>query len=235
VVATDQALLMNQARTNGIAGLIDLPGVPAINLVLGLYNYKPSQKVVDQVTAQQTKSIQAQGAQGQQLLDDIDTYLAGINTRMAAAQPTAPPFTRTDIYALNAIKAQFLGQGGGNEVANALFLDSLRAKLGNKDGDAAFEDLRGRNDPEATYTTSSAKALPKVSGYRGSNVEAIVALRPDDAHRYDGCPMLSALPDALTVSARTMGERLLARMRRARLPRRATAVYPHNAAPRSSS
>ena len=64
---------------------------------------------------------------------------------------------------------------------------------------------------------------------------AIVALRPDDAHRYDGCPMLSALPDALTVTAPTMGERLFATIGRARLPRRATAVHRHNAAPRSSS
>ena len=43
-VATDQSLLLNQARTNGVAGLIDLPGVPAINLVLGLYNYKPQRE-----------------------------------------------------------------------------------------------------------------------------------------------------------------------------------------------
>ena len=66
---------------------------------------------------------------------------------------TAPttPITRTDIYALNAVKGQFLGEGGGNEVNNALFLDALRTKLGDKTGDQAFEDLRGRNDLEAAY------------------------------------------------------------------------------------
>jgi hypothetical protein len=58
-VATDQALLLNQARYNGVAGLIDLPGVPAINLVLGLYSYTPSAKVVKQATDLQTKSIEA--------------------------------------------------------------------------------------------------------------------------------------------------------------------------------
>jgi hypothetical protein len=64
---------------------------------------------------------------------------------------------------------------------------------------------------------------------------AIVALRPDDAHRYDGCPMLSALPGAPTVSAPTKGERLLAMVRRVRLPRLGAATHPHNPAPRSSS
>jgi acyl-homoserine lactone acylase PvdQ len=157
-VATDQSLLLNQARYNGVAGLIDLPGVPAINLVLGLYNYTPTKKVVADATALQTKAIAAQGAQGKQLLDDIDTYLAGINARMQVAQPTLPPFTRTDIYALNAIKSQFLGEGGGQEVDNALFLDSLRAKLGAKTGDKAFADLRARNDPEASVTTSKSYA-----------------------------------------------------------------------------
>ena len=86
-VATDQSLLLNQARNNGVAGLIDMPGVPAINLVLGLYDYKPSSKVVKEATAQQTKAIEAEGAQGKQLLNDIDTYLAGINARMPVAQP----------------------------------------------------------------------------------------------------------------------------------------------------
>src|SRR5918997_1529420 len=36
VTAEDRSLLLNQARDNGIAGAIDVPGVPAIQLVLGL-------------------------------------------------------------------------------------------------------------------------------------------------------------------------------------------------------
>ncbi|MCZ4491355.1 MAG: penicillin acylase family protein [Conexibacter sp.] len=174
-VATDQSLLLNQARSNGIAGLIDLPGVPAINLVLGLYTYKPTAKVVAAATALQDKSIAAQGTQGRQLLDDIDTYLVGINTRMAESQPTAPKFTRTDIYSLNAIKSQFLGEGGGQEVDNAEFLSSLRAKMGAKVGDQAFEDLRARNDPEATVTTS--KKYANQTAVSVSNPAGLVRLK----------------------------------------------------------
>ena len=154
VVAEDRSLLIDQARSNGVAGLIDMPGVPAIQLVLGLYSYKPSKQVVDEVTAQQTKSILAQGADGKRLLDDIDTYVAGLNAWYSVHKPDSPPITRTDIYALNAVKAQFLGQGGGEEIPNASMLDGLRHKLGSARGTQAYEDLRGRNDPETPTTTS---------------------------------------------------------------------------------
>ena len=154
VEAEDRNLLLDQARFNGVAALIDIPGVPAIQLLLGLYNYTPTAKVVRDATALQTRSIRAQGAQGAQLLRDIDVYLAGINRWYSANKPTAPRFTRTDIYALNAIKSQYLGQGGGEEIANAQFLDALRQKLGATRGDEAYEDLRGRNDPETATTTT---------------------------------------------------------------------------------
>jgi acyl-homoserine lactone acylase PvdQ len=204
-VATDQALLLNQARFNGVAGLIDLPGVPAINLVLGLYNYKPTAKVVAQATALQDKSIAAEGAQGKQLLNDIDTYLAGINTRMGQSQPTAPKFTRTDIYALNAVKSQFLGEGGGREVDNALFLSSLRAKLGAKTGDHAFEDLRARNDPESTVTTT--KKYPNQTSVSVSRPSGLVRLRKGSfKNSFVRLPGAKAVP----AKAASVGKRQLA-------------------------
>jgi acyl-homoserine lactone acylase PvdQ len=164
VTAQDRSLLLDQARANAVASLIDMPGVPAIQLVLGLYTYKPTKKVLDEATALQTKSIEAQGAPGRQLLSDIDVYLAGINLWYSQNRPSTAPFTRTDIYALNGLKSQFLGQGGGEEVANAQFLDAARSKLGATRGDEAYEDLRGRYDPEtATTTTRSFPDQTKVS------------------------------------------------------------------------
>jgi acyl-homoserine lactone acylase PvdQ len=208
-VATDQSLLLNQARYNGVAGLIDMPGVPAINLVLGLYNYKPTAAVLKQATDLQTKAIQAQGADGKQLLNDIDTYLAGINARMQVAQPTSPPFTRTDIYALNAIKSQFLGEGGGQEVDNALFLDQLRSKLGSKTGDEAFEDLRARNDPEATYTTS--KAAPADTNVSVAKPAGMVRLKSGTfKNSYIKLPGASASAAAKAARATDTGKRQLA-------------------------
>ncbi len=164
VAATDQNLLLNQARTNGVAGLIDLPGVPAINLILGLYQFQPTAKVLKEAEDLQTKNILKQGVRGKQLLNDIDTYIAGANVRLAESSPTTKKLSRIDIYSLNAVKAQFLGEGGGNETNNAQFLDGLRSKLGKKRGDGAFADLQARNDPEAAVTTgNSFKAQTKVS------------------------------------------------------------------------
>jgi acyl-homoserine lactone acylase PvdQ len=175
VVASDRSLLLDQARANAVAALIDMPGVPAIQLVLGLYAYKPTKKVLDEATAQQTKSIEAQGAEGRQLLSDIDVYLAGINLWYSQNSPTAAPFTRTDIYALNALKSQYLGQGGGEEVANASFLDAARSKLGATHGNEAYEDLRGRYDPEtATTTTRSFPDQTKVSVSKPRGIVRIV-------------------------------------------------------------
>jgi len=154
VMAADRTLLLDQARNNGIAGAIDVPGAPAIALVLGLYDYQPTAKVRAQVTRRQDAALEAAGPDGRKVLQDIDTYLVGINKWYAANRPTAKPFERADVYALNAIKAQFLGQGGGQEVENALFLDAARDKLGARRGSRVYEDLRQRNDPETSVTTT---------------------------------------------------------------------------------
>jgi acyl-homoserine lactone acylase PvdQ len=155
VTAADRSLLLNQARYNGIASLADLPGVSGINLVLGLYDYQPSKSVSDAATKQQTDALNAAGAQGKQVLRDIDIYLVGINKWYAANQPSAKPFTRTDIFATNGIKAQFLGEGGGEEISNALFLDAARTTLGTTNGNEAYTNMRGRYDPETMVTTTN--------------------------------------------------------------------------------
>ena len=62
--------------------------------------------------------------------------------------------TRADIFAINAVKGQYLGEGGGQEVQNALFLDAERAELGERVGARVYEDLRQRNDPETSTTTA---------------------------------------------------------------------------------
>jgi len=154
VVAADRNLLLDQARDNGIAAAIQLPGAPAIRLVLGLFQYRPTAKLRRQVTRQQDAALKAAGTAGRQVLRDIDTYLVGINKWYAANRPDARRFDRADIYALNAIKSQFLGEGGGEEVENALFYDAARDRFGRKRGSAVYEDLRQRNDPETATTTS---------------------------------------------------------------------------------
>ena len=54
MLAEDRSLLLDQARDNGIAAAIDIPGVSAIELVRGLYTYKPTAKVRAEVERKQT-------------------------------------------------------------------------------------------------------------------------------------------------------------------------------------
>src|SRR3954447_18728093 len=134
-------------------------------------------------------------------------YVAGINARLQATKSTSPKFTRSDIYALNAIKAQFLGEGGGEEVDNALFLDALRSKLGAKSGDKAFEDLRARNDPEATYTTS--KAAPNQTDVSVSKPSGMVR-RKRGSFKNSFIKLPGAPASAAAARVSNTGERQLA-------------------------
>jgi acyl-homoserine lactone acylase PvdQ len=166
-IAEDRNLLLNQARYDGLVAEIDVPNVNAIDLISNVDQFEPS-KQTESIVAQQTKVLRQQGAKGRQLLHDMDTFLDGINTWYAANQPSMPRFTRNDIYAFNAVKAQFLGQGGGQEPQNAQFLGGLQHRFGDKRGLSMFEDLRDRNDPDTRTTIrKSAPYNPLSSSRKG--------------------------------------------------------------------
>ena len=204
--ATDRSLLLDQARYNGIAGAIDLPGATAITLVLGLFDYQPTAAVRRQVTRQQDRALKAAGPDGRQVLRDIDTYLKGINLWYAQNRPDAKPFERADIYALNAIKAQFLGEGGGTEVENALFLDAARDRLGKRRGTQAYEDLRQRNDPETSTTT--AKAAPHQTTVSAARPKGLVRLEKG-TFRSSGIELPGSTASAAAAPARAKASNVL--------------------------
>ena len=120
-----------------------------------LYQFEPTAQT-NAIVERQTDVIRAAGPKGEQLLRDIDTYLDG-HQRVVRGQPARrrAPFTRVDIYAINAIKGQFLGQGGGAEPLNSEFLDGLRSRFGTRRAAGIFEDLRARNDPDTDTTLST--------------------------------------------------------------------------------
>ncbi len=141
IAAEDRGLLLTQARYNARVAAIDAPGLSAIGLVTQLKSFVPSQQTED-VVAKQTKVLKKAGKEGKAVLADIDTYVKGINYYLSIHSPSAAPFTRNDIYALNALKGQFLGQGGGDEARRSEFLGGLQKKLGKKKGMSVFNDLR---------------------------------------------------------------------------------------------
>src|SRR6185503_11469419 len=92
--------------------------------------------------AKQTSVLEDAGPEGQAVLHDIDVFISGINDYRASQGSTITPWTRNDVYALNALKGQFVGQGGGDEARRSEFLSGLQQRLGRKKGLSVFNDLR---------------------------------------------------------------------------------------------
>jgi acyl-homoserine lactone acylase PvdQ len=163
VEAEDQGLLLSEARYLSYLAAIDAPGLNAVSLIGNLGSFTPSKQAAS-VVSQQTKALDAAGTEGQAVLHDIDVYLEGINAYLFSHGYTGAPFTRTDIYAFNALKDQFVGEGGGQQAANGEFLASLEQRLGAKKGFKVWNDLREANDPEAPVSvpgTARFQAPPK--------------------------------------------------------------------------
>jgi acyl-homoserine lactone acylase PvdQ len=154
VMAEDRGLLLQEARYDSELAAIDAPGVSAIGLISSVTSFKPTAQLQATV-AKQTNVLLAAGAKGRDVLHDIDVYLQGINAYLAAHDHTlgpfsnVPNFTRTDIYAFNALKDQFVGEGGGQQAVNGEFLASLQQRLGATKGMEVWNDLREAHDPEA--------------------------------------------------------------------------------------
>jgi acyl-homoserine lactone acylase PvdQ len=78
------------------------------------------------------------------------------------------PFTRVDIYAVNALAGQIFGQGGGDETRRSMLLDGLRSELGAAAGTRVWNDLSEQLDDDTPVTISKRfpyEAVPaKASG-----------------------------------------------------------------------
>ncbi len=147
VLAEDRGLLLGEARHISRLAAIDAPGLSAINLIGNLASFTPSAQTERELSGQ-TAALLAAGAKGRDVLHDIDVYLEGINAYFAA-HGGGTPYTRTDIYAFNALKDQFVGEGGGNQAANSELLSALERGLGARRGHSVWNDLREAYDPEA--------------------------------------------------------------------------------------
>jgi acyl-homoserine lactone acylase PvdQ len=115
------------------------------------------------------------GPDGQQVVDDAASYVAGINLYIDEAKlnvtlmpgeyaaidrPLGPdPWKVTDLLATASLIGGILGQGGGNQLSWAQILVGFRHRFGRSTGTTLWTDWRERNDPEAP-TTVTRKAFP---------------------------------------------------------------------------
>ncbi len=108
------------------------------------------------------------GAQGSQIVADVDQYIAGINQYISEAKldptklpgeyaaigrPLGPdPFKPADLIATAALVGGIFGKGGGEELQFSQLADALEARFGRKTGDRVFSGFRAAEDPEAPVT-----------------------------------------------------------------------------------
>jgi acyl-homoserine lactone acylase PvdQ len=169
VIAEDRGLLLQQARYNARVAAVGAPGLSAISLVAGLKTFVPSAQTEREV-AKQTQVLQKAGKKGRRLVHDIDVYVSGINAYLKASHAAAAPWTRNDVYALNALKGQFLGQGGGDEVRRSEFLAGLQQRLGAQRGLAVFDDLRQRDPGDHPASIGGSFPYGRVPASTSGNV-----------------------------------------------------------------
>jgi acyl-homoserine lactone acylase PvdQ len=147
-LAQDRALLLEQVRYNARVAVVDVPGLNAIRLVVGLKSFVPSAQTEREVAKEAKILRKRYGRRGRRFLHDIDVFVKGINTQYRRADNPARPWTRNDVIAVNAIKSELFGEGGGGEVNAAQMLDGLQDILGAERGLSVWDDLRQRQDPE---------------------------------------------------------------------------------------
>lgn len=199
IAAEDRGLLLSQARFNSRVAAIDAPGLDALSLISDLEDFQPSAQTEAEV-AKQTQVLEAAGPEGEAVLHDIDVFITGINDYLAANSPSTEPFTRNDIYALNALKGQFVGQGGGDEARRSQFLGGLIERLGKKKGMSVFNDLRQFKNRELATSVDGRfpyGSIPKKA--KGS-----VVLDPDSFTSTPAASNARPVPHRTTTASNTL-------------------------------
>jgi acyl-homoserine lactone acylase PvdQ len=152
VLEEDRGLLLAQGRYSARMAALDAPGVDAFGLVTGLKTVTVTKQADKMIDRSQTGALKAAGKEGKAMLHDIDVYVQGINARMKFEKSSQKPFTRVDVYAVNALAGQIFGQGGGDESRRSQLLDGLTKRLGAAPAKTIFDDLSEHMD-EDTPTT----------------------------------------------------------------------------------
>ena len=179
VLQEDRGLLLAQGRYPARLAAIDAPNINAFGLVTGLKSYTPTPEVDRMINRNSMRALRSVGEDGKRLLHDVDVFIQGVNARLRAEKSTAKPFTRVDIFAVNALVGQIFGEGGGGEASRSQFLGALRKRLGSNKGDRLFDDLSEHRDADTPATINRTFDYAKVPKDRpGSVILAPGSLKP---------------------------------------------------------
>ena len=212
--AEDRLFTMDLLRHVGRGTLTPFAGGAPGNRALEQSVWRNSPYTEADLQAQVT-ALRSKGARGEQLYQDVASYIAGVNAYITkcmadrncpgeyvltghldaitnAGGPKA--FTMTDLIAVAGVVGGLFGGGGGHEMESALVRIAARAKYGNTEGDRVWTAFRSQNDPEAVLTLHDGQSFPYGSG----SPDAASVVLPDA-----GSPMAEPVVTDPTGSARS--------------------------------
>jgi acyl-homoserine lactone acylase PvdQ len=164
--AEDRLFFMDVLRHAGRAELSGFAGGAKANKDLDREQWQLAPYTEDDLQRQFALADDVYGAEGAQLQQDVQNYVAGINgyitearlnpnkmpVEYAAIQKPLEDWKLTDPIATASLIGGIFGKGGGREVESALVLEAARARFGQSAGMSVWRDFRRAEDPEAPTT-----------------------------------------------------------------------------------
>ncbi|MGH3646412.1 MAG: penicillin acylase family protein [Micromonosporaceae bacterium] len=169
----DRMFLQDVLRHTGAARSAEFLGGTDANIAMDQSVLRSSYYTEEEAAAQIERIRREYGAEGDKLAAAGAAYVAGINAAQSAMCPvglptgldcpaeyaalgkTPKPWKLTDVVYIAGLVGGIFGKGGGAEYGNAMLLQKLQKRFGETQGRRVYEDLRGRNDPEAPTTTTT--------------------------------------------------------------------------------
>ena len=162
--AADRLFLMDVLRHTGRAELASFLGGSNAGADASQWGFAPYTEA--DLERQLSEFPLIYGQVGQQAVEDVQSYVDGINAYItaAAADPSLrpgeyallnkpmEPWKPTDVVAIASLIGGIFGKGGGNEVGSAEAMQALVERFGKKAGRRAWLGFRSKNDPEAPTT-----------------------------------------------------------------------------------
>ncbi|MEZ5076019.1 MAG: penicillin acylase family protein [Solirubrobacterales bacterium] len=168
--AADRLFFMDVLRHTGRAELASFLGGSNASADASQWQFAPYTEA--DLEKQISRLPKLYGAAGQKAVEDVYSYIEGINAYIAAANADSSlkpgeygllnksiePWKPTDVIAVASLIGGILGRGGGSEVDSAQTMQAMVDRFGGKAGRRAWRGFRSKNDPEAP--TTIAKAYP---------------------------------------------------------------------------
>jgi acyl-homoserine lactone acylase PvdQ len=167
--AEDRLFLMDVLRHTARAELSSFAGGSEGDRAMDRTQWMIAPYTEADLQSQIANASKLYGARGEQVVHDVEEFVAGINAyvREALIDPNKLPaeyaalgklpgeWKPTDVIAEASLIGGIFGKGGGAEVRSALTLESFEKRFGASAGRKAWEDFREHNDPEAPTTISA--------------------------------------------------------------------------------